>query len=88
MVMDACTASQWLVVDNQSGAAVRVVASAGIPSSMSSEQLGTIQNNRVDTLRYLSTGRNQFTFDADRPRLPSGAPQKTVGLHAWCIPKG
>jgi hypothetical protein len=88
MVMDACTASQVLVVDNRTGTAVQVVASSGIPSSISSEELGTVQNNRLDTLRYVSSGRNVIAFNADRPPFPSGAPQKVTGLHAWCIPKG
>jgi hypothetical protein len=87
-VMDRCSTSEVLVVENRTGYPVQVIATDGnvSPSIGSATEIGTVRSGAVDTLSFGTKLHRQLKFNVERPAFPNGQRPPITGLRADCVP--
>jgi hypothetical protein len=88
-VMNRCSTSEVLLVENQTGYPVQVTATDGgvSPSIGSATEIGTVRSGAVDTLVFGAKLHRKLTFNVERPAFPNGQKPPITGLHAECVPR-
>jgi hypothetical protein len=88
-VMNRCSDSQVLVVENRTGYPVQVVATEGSPSPTigSATEIATVRSGAVDTLAFGAKLHRQLQFNVERPAFPNGQRPPITGLRAQCVPQ-
>jgi hypothetical protein len=88
-VMDRCTASELLVVQNQTGYPVRVRSTDGsaFSSSTSAQHIQTVSSGTVDSIPGLAMQHAKVQFDVEQPAFTNGQQPMIHGLQARCVPK-